>query len=96
VDSYSGFRENFGPHGTRPNTDLADWLHGRGVTELYVCGLARDVCVLWTVQDAVSLGFKTHLLWDLTRPVTPDTDIATRARLDQMGVHVVESLALAA
>lgn len=96
VDSYSGFRENYGPHGTRPNTELAEWLRARGVDELYVCGLARDVCVLWTVQDAVSLGFKTRLLWELTRPVTPDADIATRARLDQLGVEVLESLALAA
>ncbi|MFC4763945.1 bifunctional nicotinamidase/pyrazinamidase [Dyella koreensis] len=96
VDSYSGFRENYGPHGARPGTELAEWLRSRGVDELYVCGLARDVCVLWTVEDAVGLGFKTHVLWDLTRPVTPDTDIATRARLGKLGVDIVESLAMTA
>lgn len=96
VDSYSGFRENFGPHGTRPSTELADWLRSRGVDEVYVCGLARDVCVLWTAQDAAALGFKTHVLWDLTRPVTPETDVATRAKFDQMGVDVVETLPIAA
>lgn len=97
VDSYSGFRENFGPNGTRPSTELAEWLRLRGVDEVYVCGLARDVCVLWTAQDAATLGFKTHVLWDLTRPVTPETDIATRARFDQAGVNVVEdSLPIAA
>jgi nicotinamidase/pyrazinamidase len=96
VDSYSGFRENYGPHGTRPSTELADWLRARGVDEVYVCGLARDVCVLWTAQDAVNLGFKTHVLWELTRPVTPETDIATRTRFEQMGVDVVESLPIAA
>ncbi|WP_266170475.1 bifunctional nicotinamidase/pyrazinamidase [Dyella subtropica] len=93
VDSYSGFRENYGPHGTRGPTDLAEWLRSHGVDELYICGLARDVCVLWTAQDAVGLGFKTHVLWDLTRPVTPDTDIATRARLDQLEVDVLEAIA---
>jgi nicotinamidase/pyrazinamidase len=90
VDSYSGFRENHGPDGSRPSTGLAGWLRDRGVTDVYLAGLARDVCVLWTAQDAVAAGFKTHFLWDLTRPVTPDTDAGTRLALQQAGVHIVE------
>jgi nicotinamidase/pyrazinamidase len=96
VDSYSGFRENHGPHGRRPRTGLAGWLRERGVDEIYVCGLARDVCVLWTAQDAVELGFRTHLLWDLSRPVTPASDDATRVALQAAGIDVVESSALIA
>ncbi|MHA6204726.1 bifunctional nicotinamidase/pyrazinamidase [Dyella soli] len=95
VDSYSGFRENHGPGGRRPATGLADWLSARGVDEVYVCGLARDVCVLWTAQDAVELGYRTHVLWDLTRPVSPDSDLATRIRYDQLGVDLLDSAALA-
>ncbi len=91
VDSYSGFRENYGPRGTRPSTELADWLRGRQVDTVYVAGLARDVCVLWTAQDAADAGFVTHVLWDLTRPVTPESDITTRARLDQALIGVVAS-----
>jgi nicotinamidase/pyrazinamidase len=91
VDSYSGFRENHGPDGTRPATGLAGWLRERGVEEVYVCGLARDVCVLWTAQDAVALGFRTQVLWDLTRPVTPDGDDATRASLQTQGIGIVDS-----
>lgn len=91
VDSYSGFRENHGPDGTRPSTGLAGWLRERGVSEVYVAGLARDVCVLWTVQDALSLGFRAHVLWDLTRPVTPDSDADTRAALASAGIGIVES-----
>jgi nicotinamidase/pyrazinamidase len=94
VDSYSGFRENHGPDGTRPSTELHDWLRGQEVDEIYVCGLARDVCVLWTAQDAVDLGYRTHVLWDLTRPVSPDTDIATRFRFDQLGVDTIDSNSL--
>ena len=81
VDSYSAFRENHGPGGTRPPTGLAGWLRERGVAEVHVCGLARDVCVLWTVQDAQALGLRARMLWDLTRPVTPASDPATRAAL---------------
>jgi len=86
VDSYSGFRENHGPDGSRPSTGLAGWLRERGVDEVMVCGLARDVCVLWTAQDAVTLGFRASLLWDLTRPVTPASDAATREAMRASGI----------
>jgi nicotinamidase/pyrazinamidase len=91
VDSYSGFRENHGPDGKRPSTRLAGWLRERGVDEVFVCGLARDVCVLWTAQDAVELCFRAHLLWDLSRPVTPDTDAATRDTLLAQGITIIET-----
>jgi nicotinamidase/pyrazinamidase len=91
VDSYSGFRENHGPEGSRPSTGLAGWLRERGVDEVYVAGLARDVCVLWTAQDAQAAGFRAHVLWDLTRPVTPESDQTTRAALDAAGIGIVES-----
>jgi nicotinamidase/pyrazinamidase len=86
VDSYSGFRENHGPDGSRPGTGLAGWLRERGVEEVVVCGLARDVCVLWTAQDAVTLGFRASMLWDLTRPVTPASDAATREAMQASGI----------
>jgi nicotinamidase/pyrazinamidase len=96
VDSYSGFRENHGPDGSRPSTGLAGWLRERGVDEVYVAGLARDVCVLWTVQDALALGFRANVLWDLTRPVTPDSDAATRSTLETAGIGIVNSAKLLA
>ena len=95
VDSYSGFRENHGPGGARPSTGLAGWLRERGVDEVFVCGLARDVCVLWTAQDAVELGFRASLLWDLSRPVTPASDDATRATLQARDIDIAESAHLA-
>ena len=91
VDSYSGFRENHGPQGRRPSTGLAGWLRERDVDEVFVCGLARDVCVLWTAQDAVELGFRANLLWQLSRPVTPASDEATRAALQARGIAVVDA-----
>ncbi|MBT2145737.1 MULTISPECIES: bifunctional nicotinamidase/pyrazinamidase [unclassified Rhodanobacter] len=96
VDSYSGFRENHGPRGSRPSTGLAGWLRERGVDEVVVCGLARDVCVLWTVQDALDLGFRASVLWDLSRPVTPASDDAARATLQAQGIGIVTSAELAA
>ena len=88
VDSYSGFRENHGPAGTRPSTGLAGWLRERGIDEVHVCGLARDYCVLWTAQDAAAAGFRVRFLWDLTRPVTPSGDAATRAALSAANIAI--------
>ena len=95
VDSYSAFQENHGPDGQRPRTGLAGWLKEHGVIELYAVGLARDVCVLWTVQDALEAGLRAHVIWDLTRPVTPASDEATRATLQEWGVGIVDSASLA-
>lgn len=88
VDSYSGFRENHGPAGTRPSTGLAGWLRERGIDEVHVCGLARDYCVLWTAQDAAAAGFRVRFLWDLTRPVTPAGDAPTRAALAAANIAI--------
>lgn len=91
IDSYSGFRGNHGPQGARPRTGLAGWLRDRAVSEVVICGLARDVCVLWTAQDAQDLGFRTRVLWDLTRPVTPDSDTTTRAALQAADIGVLDA-----
>jgi nicotinamidase/pyrazinamidase len=65
VDSYSGFFDN----GHRQATGLGDYLRQKGVTEVYVVGLATDYCVKFTVLDALELGFKTNLIVDACRGV---------------------------
>lgn len=86
VDSYSAFRGNHGPGGTRPPTGLAGWLRERGIDEVHVCGLARDYCVLWSAQDAADAGFRVRFLWDLTRPVAPAGDAPAREALRVAGI----------
>ncbi len=58
IDSYSGFFDN----GKRKNTGLAGYLRDRGVTAVYVCGLAADYCVYFTAMDALQLGFDTTII----------------------------------
>ena len=48
IDSYSGFFDN----GRKKSTGMADYLKGRGVTEVAVCGVAADYCVYYTANDA--------------------------------------------
>ncbi len=93
VDSYSGFRNNWNVDGERPPTGLAGYLRERGITEVQVCGLARDYCVQWTAEDAATEGFRTIMLWDLTRPVDSGADDSVAAALREAGVEIVESAA---
>ena len=95
VDSYSGFRNNWDAAGQRPPTGLAGYLRERGVDEVFVCGLARDFCVKWTAEDAAAAGFRTTVLWDLTRPVIPASDEEVERDLKRAGVRVVRDAAIA-
>jgi nicotinamidase/pyrazinamidase len=89
VDSYSGFFDN----GHRKDTGLGDYLRGKGVTRLYLTGLAEDVCVLFTALDARRLGFETHLITDATRGVDMNAGDAerARARMREAGVLFTDS-----
>jgi nicotinamidase/pyrazinamidase len=96
ADSYSGFHKNFGTECRRAPTGLTGYLEERGVDTVVCCGLARDVCVKWTAEDAVSLGLRSLLVWDLTWPVDASHDQATRAELHDSGVEVVTASELVA
>lgn len=88
TDSYSGFRNNWNPDGERPATGLAGYLSDREIRTVVLCGLARDYCVKWSAEDAAAAGFRTVVLWDLTRPVDPGSDESVRRDLEEAGVAV--------
>lgn len=79
IDSYSGFFDN----GHRRATGMGDWLKQRGVTQVFVCGIATDYCVKFTALDAVQLGFKTHLIEGASRGVDVKPGDVARA-IEQM------------
>jgi nicotinamidase/pyrazinamidase len=89
IDSYSGFFDN----GHRKATGLGDWLKSKGVTDVFVCGLATDYCVKFTALDAVGLGFKTHLVEDACRGVNLQRDDVQNAieEMKQAGVTILQS-----
>lgn len=90
-DSYSAFRNNRDPHGRRLPTGLARYLKARGITDCYVCGLARDVCAKWTAEDGCKADFRTRFLWDVTRPIDPASDEQVRRELIERGVQIITS-----
>ena len=65
IDSYSGFFDN----GRKKATGMADYLKGRGVTAVAVCGVAADFCVYYTANDALDLGFKSSIIARASKPI---------------------------
>ena len=89
IDSYSAFFDN----GHRKSTGLANYLRGRGVTVVYVAGLAGDYCVYYSALDALAAGFETHVIVDAIRAISADGFRAAQADLQAKGAHLVESQA---
>jgi nicotinamidase/pyrazinamidase len=89
VDSYSGFYDN----GRRNSTGLGEWLKGKGVTSIYVLGLATDYCVKFTALDGVRDGFDMYLVEDGCRPVEVAVGDGERAIevMRAAGVTVIDS-----
>jgi nicotinamidase/pyrazinamidase len=78
-DQYSAF----------DGTGLAEELRKRGVTRVWVGGLAEDVCVRATVLDARREGFDTMVIADGTRPVTPTGGERAREEMARAGARFV-------
>lgn len=89
IDSYSGLFDN----GHRRSTGLADELRRRGVTDLFLAGLATDYCVKATALDARSLGFGVTLLRDAVRGVNlrPGDSEAAIEAMRGAGVRIARS-----
>ena len=89
IDSYSGFFDN----GHRQSTGLGEYLKEQQVDAVYIVGLAADVCVKYTVLDALELGFTTYLVTDGTRGVNlnpGDTEAAMR-EMAERGANLITS-----
>jgi nicotinamidase/pyrazinamidase len=65
VDSYSAFLE--ADRTTR--TGLNGYFDARGVTDIYLCGLALDYCVAWSAEDARHFGFTATIIEDACRAI---------------------------
>ncbi len=87
LDSYSGFFDN----GHRAATGLGDYLLGRGVSGVYICGLTTDYCVRFSALDAIGLGFATCVVEDACRGVNlqPGDVAAALAEMRAAGVRIV-------
>ena len=91
IDSYSTFFDN----AHRKSTGLADYLKEKGVSEVYLMGLATDYCVKFSVLDAVELGLRANVILDGCRGIDLQTGDVSQA-IDEMkaaGAVIVSSAA---
>ena len=87
IDSYSGFFDN----GHRRSTGLAGYLREKGATELYFCGLAGDICVYFTLLDALREGFKAVLIEDAAVPLIAEEFQKVKADIKEKGGSIISS-----
>lgn len=65
IDSYSGFFDN----GKKKATGMGAYLKSRGVSSMFVAGLAADYCVYFTALDGLELGFQSTIITDATKAI---------------------------
>jgi nicotinamidase/pyrazinamidase len=75
IDSYSTFFDN----ARRQQTDLHRYLQDAGITDIYLCGLATDYCVLYSSLDALELGYSVIVIENACRGVNVAQDDSAKA-----------------
>jgi nicotinamidase/pyrazinamidase len=87
IDSYSAFYDN----GHKKATGLTGYLKEKKAKDLYFTGLAADVCVYFTMKDAVNEGFKVNLIIEGTKALDDKTFKNQLEELKEKGVKVVSA-----
>ncbi|WP_410001726.1 bifunctional nicotinamidase/pyrazinamidase [Singulisphaera sp. GP187] len=72
IDSYSAFFEN----DRQTPTGLAGYLRERGLTRLFIVGLATDFCVAYSAIDACRLGFEVTVIENACRGIDVEGSLA--------------------
>ena len=91
IDSYSAFFEN----DRSTPTGLAGYLHERGLTRLFLAGLAYDYCVGFSALDARRLGLPAIILRDACRAINLNGSVdRMEAEFAAAGVEIIDSASL--
>jgi len=87
IDSYSGFYDN----AHRKTTGLAGYLREKGAADLFFGGLAADICVYFTIKDALAEGFTVTLIEDAVCPLDAGGYEEKKRELWEQGVEIITS-----
>jgi nicotinamidase/pyrazinamidase len=86
IDSYSTFYEN----DRKTPTGLVGYLRERGLTRVFLAGLAFDFCVRYSAEDARREGFDVFVVEDACRGIDIGGSVAaTRDSLAAFGVPCI-------
>ena len=87
IESYNGFYDN----GHKKSTGLAGFLKEKGAEDVYFCGLAADICVYFTLLDALQDGFSATLIEDASRPLDVEGFEKLKEVIKEKGARIVSS-----
>ncbi|HZW77088.1 MAG TPA: bifunctional nicotinamidase/pyrazinamidase [Flavobacteriaceae bacterium] len=87
IDSYSAFFDN----GHLKSTGLAGYLKEKGFSQIYLCGLAADICVYYSLFDAFKEGFACFFIEDASRSLNPSELEKQKAEMRESGIQIVQS-----
>ncbi len=88
IDSYSAFFEN----DRRTATGLAGYLRERGLTRVFIAGLAYDYCAAYSALDARRVGLPAIIIHDACRAIDLNGSVAAMEReFAAAGVGLMES-----
>lgn len=87
IDSYSAFYDN----GHLKSTGLTGYLKEKGATQLFFCGLAADICVYYSVKDAMEEGFECFFIEDASQPLDAATFKIQKKELVKLGVKMISA-----
>ena len=79
--AYSGFEGK-----DADGAGLAAWLQAHDITEVDICGIATDYCVVQSALDSVKAGFTTRVLTDFIAGVAPETSQAALKQMRAAGI----------
>ena len=89
VEMYSAFKDPF-EYPVVSDSGLEKTLKDKGVTDVYVVGLALDYCVFWSATHAKKANFpNVYIIREATKAVDPEKDEDTIKQLESNGVKVV-------
>ncbi|MGI9221408.1 MAG: nicotinamidase [Woeseiaceae bacterium] len=88
IDSYSAFAAA----DKETKTGLTGYLVERGLTDVYVCGLATDFCVSWSAIDARSANLRVSVIEDASRGIDLNGSVdAAWKSMASAGVHRIQA-----
>nr|XP_003700152.2 PREDICTED: nicotinamidase-like [Megachile rotundata] len=87
LEAYSVFYDN----NSKDSMELQTILRKSGVTHLYVCGLAYDICVKATCLDGLRLGYALAVIDDCCRGVDANNIETTKKLIAENGGLITDS-----
>ena len=88
IDSYSAFFDN----GHLKSTGLTGYLKEKGVTQLFLCGLAADICVYLSIYDAFNEGFQCFFIEDASQPLDIKAFQEVKKKMEDLGIQIISSV----